>query len=159
MSELRIAGIAKWALIVLLAVVLVIQAAGNRSSSTPFEEMSGAVRQSTDLSPMSEGDNQMLKRLYGIDGTEYDGFLLYYPASSMGAEELLLVHMKDPAQKEAVQTAMETRRAAQMSNFDGYGVEQTAMLENSIIEVKNNYALFVSAQDPAPVQEAFRKAY
>ena len=159
MSELRIAGIAKWALIVLLAVVLVVQAAGNRSSSTDFEEMAGAVRQSTDVSLMTEGDNQMLKRLYGIDGAEYDGVMLYYPSSSMGAEEILLIHMKDPAQKEAVRTAMETRRAAQLSNFDGYGVEQTAMLENSIIDVKNNYALFVSAQDPAPVQEAFRKAY
>lgn len=159
MSELRIAGIAKWALIVLLAVVLIMQAAGNRSSTTPFEEMAGAVRQSTDLSPMTEGDNQMLKRLYGIDGAEFDGVMLYYPASSMGAEEILLIHMKDPAQKEAVQEAMEIRRAAQLSNFDGYGVEQTAMLENSILEVRNNYALFVSAQDPAPVQEAFRKAY
>ena len=159
MSELRIAGIAKWALIVLLAVVLIMQAAGNRSSTTPFEEMAGAVRQSTDLSPMTEGDNQMLKRLYGIDGAEFDGVMLYYPASSMGAEEILLIHMKDPAQKEAVQEAMEIRRAAQLSNFDGYGVEQTAMLENSILEVRNNYALFVSAQDPASVQEAFRKAY
>ena len=159
MSELRIAGIAKWALIILLAVILVMQAAGNRSSSTSFEEMAGAVRQSTDLSPMSEGDNQMLKRLYGIDGAEYDGFMLYYPASSMGAEELLLIRMKDPAQKEAVRKAMETRRDTQLSNFEGYGVEQTAMLENSVIDVKNNYALFVSAQDPAAVQEAFRKAY
>ena len=159
MSELRIAGIAKWALIVLLAVVLIMQAAGNRSSAAGFEEMAEAVRQSADLSLMTEGDNQMLKRLYGIDGAEYDGTMLYYPSSSMGAEEILLVKMKDPSQKEAVRTAMETRRAAQLSNFDGYGVEQTAMLENSILEVKNNYALFVSAQDPAPVQEAFRKTY
>ena len=96
MSELRIAGIAKWALIVLLAVVLVVQAAENRSSSTGFEEMAGAVRQSTDVSLMTEGDNQMLKRLYGIDGAEYDGVMLYYPSSSMGAEEILLIHMKDP---------------------------------------------------------------
>ena len=159
MSELQISRIAKWALIVLLAAVLIIQAAGNRSSSTPFDGMSAAVRQNADLSPMAEGDNQMLKRLYGIDGAEYDGFMLYYPASSMGAEELLLIRMKDPAQKEKVQTAMETRRAAQLSNFDGYGAEQTAMLENSIIDVENNYALFVSAQNAAAIQEAFQKAY
>lgn len=159
MSELRIAGIAKWALIVLLAVLLIMQAAGNRSSGTSFEAMAGAVRESTDLSPMKEGDNQMLKRLYGIDGAEFDGVMLYYPSSSMGADELLLVKMKDPAQKDVLQKAMEARRAAQLSNFDGYGAEQTAMLENSIIEIKNNYALFVSAQDPAAAQEAFRKAY
>ena len=68
MSELQISRIAKWALIVLLAAVLIMQAAGNRASSTPFDGMSAAVRQNADLSPMAEGDNQMLKRLYGLDG-------------------------------------------------------------------------------------------
>jgi len=159
MSELQISRIAKWALIVLLAVVLIMQAAGNRASGTSFDEMAAAVRQNADLSPMSEGDNQMLKRLYGIDGAGYDGFMLYYPSSSMGAEELLLVRLEDPSQQETVKAAMEARRAAQLSNFDGYGAEQTAMLENSVIDVKNNYALFVSAQNAAAVQEAFQKAY
>ena len=159
MAELQISRIAKWALIVLLAVVLIMQAAGNRASSTPFEDMAAVVRQSADLEPMSEGDNQMLKRLYGIDGAEYDGFMLYFPASSMGAEELLLVRLRDASQRDAVKSAMESRRAAQLSNFDGYGAEQTAMLENSVIEVKNNYALFVSAKDPAAVRDAFLKVY
>ena len=159
MAELQISRIAKWALIILLAVVLIIQAAGNRASGTTFQDMAAAVRDNADLTPMSEGDNQMLKRLYGIDGAEYDGFMLYYPASSMGAEELLLVKLEEASQKEIVKAAMESRRAAQLSNFDGYGAEQTAMLENSIIEIKNNYALFVSAQNAAAVQEAFLKAY
>ncbi len=159
MAELQISRIAKWALIVLLAVVLVMQSAGNKASSTSFEDMAAVVRQSADLGPMSEGDNQMLKRLYGIDGAEYDGYMLYFPASSMGAEELLLVRLKDASQREAVKAAMESRRAAQLSNFDGYGAEQTAMLENSVIEVKNNYALFVSAKDPAAVRDAFLKVY
>ena len=101
----------------------------------------------------------MLRRLYGLDRTELDDVMLYYPASSMGAEELLLVKMKDTSQKEAVQAAIETRRETQIGNFDGYGAEQTAMLENSIVEVRGNYALFVSAADPAKVQEAFSKAY
>ena len=159
MSELQISKIAKWALILLLAVVLIMQSAGDRSSSTSFSDMASAVQQSADLSQMSEGDNQMLKRLYGIDGAEYDGVMLYYPASSMGAEELLLVKMRDSAQKDQVQAAMEARRSAQLSNFDGYGADQTAMLENSIIEVKGNYALFVSAVNPAAVQDAFLNTY
>ena len=159
MAELQISRIAKWVLIVLLAVVLIRQTAGNRASGTPFEDMAAAIRQNVDLEPMSEGDNQMLKRLYGLDGADLDGVMLYYPASSMGAEELLLVKLEDPSQQEIVKGAMESRRGEQLSNFDGYGAEQTAMLENSVIEVKNNYALFVSAQDPAKVREAFLKAY
>ena len=159
MLELQMARIAKWALIAALAAVLIFQSAGNRASGTGFDQMAAAVRESADLSPMSEGDNQMLKRLYGIDGAAYDGVMLYYPASSMGAEELLLVKLEDGSQQETVRAAMESRRAAQLSNFDGYGADQTAMLENSVIEVKNNFALFVSAGDPAVVQEAFLKTY
>ena len=159
MSALQLSKIAKWALIFLLAVVLIIQTAGSRSSSTSFADMAASVQGSADLSQMSEGDNQMLKRLYGIDGADYDGVMLYYPASSMGAEELLLIRLRDTSQQEQVQAAMEARRSTQLSNFNGYGADQTAMLENSIIEVRGNYALFVSAENPAAVQEAFGSAY
>ena len=159
MSELRIAGIAKWALIVLLAVVLIMQAAGNRSSTAGFEEMAEAVRQSADLSLMTEGDNQMLKRLYGLDPNEYEGARLYYPNTNMGAEELLLIRLSDSSQKEAISSAIQGRLATQKKSFDGYGADQTAMLENSIVRVRESFALFVSAADPGSVEKVFLENY
>ena len=55
----------------------------------------------------------------------------------------------------------QTKELRDMTNkyVDNMLTKVEELLSNDIIDVKNNYALFVSAQDPAPVQEAFRKAY
>ena len=159
MTDPRFWKIIKWAMIICLVVVIVSGRLNNRISAAGFDTMSQAVTEAADLSKMQEADNQMLKRLYGLDGADFDGILLYYPTSNMGAEELLLVKMKDVSQAEAVQAAIENRLATQKKSFDGYGAEQTAMLEKSIIKVRGNYALFISADDPVRVQAAFDAAY
>ena len=159
MTDPRFWKIAKWILIITLAVVLISGRLANRISSTDFDTMVQAVTEAADLTPMQLADNQMLKRLYGVDGSAFDGVLLYYPTTNMGAEELFLVKMADTSQAQEVQAAMENRLATQKKSFDGYGAEQTAMLEKSIIKVRGNYALFISAEDPGSVRQAFDREY
>ena len=145
----------KYLLVAALAVLLLSQIRGNRTSSTPFEEMQSAVLAAADLTPMQEGENQMLRRIYQMDPESYEGVLLYYPASSMAVEEILLVKMSSTAQQDAVRQMMEDRVQSQIDVFAGYGPEQVAMLERAIIEVRGNYALLVVAEDPDAVRQAF----
>ena len=159
MTDPRFWKITKWLLIIVLAVFLISGRLANRISSTDFDTMVQKVTEAADLTPMQLADNQMLKRLYGLDGASFDGVLLYYPTTNMGAEELFLVRMKDTSQAAEVQAAMESRLATQKKSFDGYGAEQTAMLEKSIIKVRGNYALFISAEDPSKVRQAFDRNY
>ncbi len=159
MTDPRFWKFIKWLLIIVLAVFLISGRLSNRISITDFSTMAKAVTEATDLTPMQEADNQMLKRLYGLDSSLYDGVLLYYPTTNMGAEELLLVKMADTSQAAEVQAAMENRLATQKKSFDGYGAEQTAMLEKSILKVRGNYALFISAEDPVKVRQAFDRNY
>lgn len=159
MTDPRFWKFIKWLLILVLAVILVTGRLSSRISTTDFAAMAQAVTEAADLTPMQEADNQMLKRLYGLDGASFDGVLLYYPTSNMGAEELLLLKMADTSQTDEVRTALENRLATQKKSFDGYGAAQTAMLEKSIIKVRGNYALFVSAEDPESVRQAFDRKY
>ena len=159
MTDPRFWKCIKGLLIVVLAVILISGRLANRISSTDFETMAQAVTEATDLTQMQLADNQMFKRLYGLDGTSFDNVLLYYPTTNMGAEELLLIRMADTSQAAEVQAAMENRLATQKKSFDGYGAEQTAMLEKSIIKVRGNYALFISANDPDSVRQAFDRKY
>ena len=122
----------KWLCVFAMGAFLYFQLNGEKVSETGFAQMSSAVTASADLTKMQKANNQMIKRLYGIDPTSYSGVLLYYPLTNMGAEELMLVQMKDVSQKETVQKALEARQAAQVKSFEGYGVEQTAMLKKSI---------------------------
>ncbi len=145
----------KWLLVAALVVFLFVLLSANRESSAPFSHVKEAVIAAADLTPMAEGDNQSLKRLYGLSASDYENILLYYPTTNMGAEELLLIELSDLSQQQAVTSAIEARLDAQKKSFDGYGVDQYAMLEQAVVEVRGNYILLVVASDPAPIRQAF----
>ena len=96
----------KWLCVFFFFSFLYFQLNGEKVCETGFAQMSSAVTASADLTKMQKANNQMIKRLYGIDPTSYSGVLLYYPLTNMGAEELMLVQMKDVSQKETVQKAL-----------------------------------------------------
>ncbi len=146
-------------LLCVMAVALFSQVAGSRMSRTSFGDMETAVLAAADLTPMSPGDNQMLRRIYAIEPEEYEAITLYYPTSSMSVEELLLVKLADAGQQEEIRNAMETRVASQTASFEGYGPDQVAMLGRSVIEVRGNYALLAVADDPEAIRQAFLSAY
>lgn len=150
--------IVKWILVALIALFLVHSFTGNRISKADFDTVWDAVSADADMSKMQEGSNQMIRRLYGLDPAQFDGIRLYYPKTNMGAEEILLVKMKDTKDQETVQSAMESRKRTQMNNFNSYGTYQYAMLEKSVISIRGNYALFVSADNAAAIDQAFENA-
>lgn len=149
---------AKWILVVILLVFLVSQFSGAKESQTEFDAMRSSITSAADLSIMQEADNQMLRRLYGLDPANYEGYMLYTPTTNMGAEELLVIKLTDVSQQEAVVAAIEARRETQMKSFEGYAQTQYEMVQNAVVEVQGNYILFISAADPAPVRQAFLDA-
>lgn len=159
-KSMRLTGleIVKWILVVLIVVFLVHSFTGNRISKADFDTVWDAVTADADMSKMQEGSNQMIRRLYGLDPARFDGIRLYYPKTNMGAEEILLVRLKDTGDQEMVRSAMESRKKTQMNNFNGYGTYQYAMLEKSIISIRGNYALFVSADKAGEIGQEFENA-
>ncbi|MGN0362032.1 MAG: DUF4358 domain-containing protein [Bilifractor sp.] len=157
-TTLTMLEIVKWALVALIAAFILHSLMGNRISSADFDSVWNAVTSKADTSKMQEGDNQMIRRLYGLDPAQFDEIRLDYPKTNMGAEEILLVRLKKTDDQEMVRTAMESRKKTQMNNFNGYGTYQYAMLEKSQIVIRGNYALFVSAEDSAGVVQAFESA-
>jgi hypothetical protein len=150
--------IGKWLSVLVLLAFLVISLSANHISQAAFSSVQEAVISQADVSNMQQADSQMIRRLYGLDPTDYEDVLLYCPTTNMGAEELLLVKLKDTSQQDTVTAAIEKRVATQMDSFDGYGVDQYDMLEKSVTEVQGNYILLVVAADPAPVRQAFLDA-
>ncbi|MDD5922842.1 MAG: DUF4358 domain-containing protein [Eubacteriales bacterium] len=151
--------ILKWGLVLLCAFVIISGAFTNRTSSTSFQDMRKQVVKAADLTNMKKADDQMIRRLYGFDPDSFDGIVLYYPKSNMNAEELLLVKLKNEDQRDQMEKTISNRVATQKKSFKGYGAKQTAMLEKSIVEVRGNYALYISAKNPEKVKAAFDAAY
>ena len=154
-TKIILLEVLKWLFVAALCVFLYFMLSANRESHAAFSDVQTAVTSAADLTPMAEGDNQTFKRLYGLSASDYENVLLYYPTTNMGAEELLLIQLKDISQQQAVKDAIENRLDTQKKSFDGYGVDQYAMLEKAVVEVQGNYILLVVADDPAPVRKAF----
>lgn len=158
-NTIKLVGLGKWVLALIMIAAIISHGKTDNLSDTSFADMSAQVIAAADLEQMQPADAQMIRRLYGLDGSAFDGIILYYPKTNMGAEELLLVKMKDPSQAEGLRSSIDKRLETQIKSFEGYGAEQTAMLKSSVVEIRGNYALFCSAAKPAPVLDAFSKAY
>ena len=150
---------ARWAAVLLALVYLLILFGGNSTSTAEPADVAAAVTAAVDTTNMLEADNQMIKRLYDLDINSFESCILYYPATNMMAEELLLVKLSDTAQQETVRAAVEARLQTQKTTFEGYGVEQYDLLSNyAVIEVRGNYVLFIVSKDCAAAQQAFLDA-
>lgn len=158
-GKLSFYEIARWTVVLVALVYLFSMFGGNTVSSAKAEDVAAAVTETMDMSKMLEADNQMVKRLYGLDPAAFENCILYYPNTNMMAEELLIVKLSDMSQQESVRAAVEARLATQKNTFEGYGVEQFDLLTNySVIEVKGNYVLFVVGKTCADAHKAFLDA-
>ena len=155
-TKLSFYEIARWAVVLIALVMLVSMFGGNTASSADAEAVAAAVTETIDMTNMLRAENQMVKRLYGLDPAAFESCILYYPTTNMMAEELLIVKLSDMSQQELVRAAAEARLATQKTTFEGYGVEQFDMLTNaSVIEVRGNYVLFVVNSAFAEARKAF----
>ena len=155
-EKLSVYEIARWAAVLVALIYLFSMFGGNTVSSANAEDVAAAVTETIDMTNMVQADNQMVKRLYGLDPASFESCILYYPTTNMMAEELLIVKLTDMSQQEQVRAAAEARLATQKTTFEGYGVEQFDMLtNNSVIEVRGNYVLFVVNAACADARKAF----
>ena len=120
-----------------------------------FSVLRGQAEQAMDTTGMRQADAQLLRRLYGLNGGELAGWALWTSEDNMAVEELLLAECVSEAQAEQVREALEARRNTQIQNFEGYGPEQVRLLEDSIMEVRGVYVLFVVSEQAREVKDAF----
>ena len=153
------ADLIKWVFALLIIILIVMKFAGNRVSKADFKDVKKAVEKTVkDDETMLDGDNVMVKRLYGLDPADYDGVMLKYPSTNMNVNEVFLVKLKDVKQQEQVQEAIERRLATQKNNFENYGTNQYSILKKSVIDVQGNYIMFVVNEKTSPVVKAFENS-
>ncbi|MEF9946130.1 MAG: DUF4358 domain-containing protein [Lachnospiraceae bacterium] len=141
-------------LIVYIGALLVM----NGNSKVPFQTVAKAVEKKADAKTMEKAGARELRKYYGLNAKDYDGTLFYRAKSAMGVEELLLIKVKNPSQAETVEASIERRVEGQKKNFEGYGVEQTKLLNDAVWETKGNYIFLSIAKHAENLQKTFRKS-
>ena len=152
-------AVLRWAAAALALALIISLCAGSGTSSADQAQVAEAVLAELDLTQMQQADNQMVKRLYGLSPSDYEGLTLWYPITNMEAQEVLVIKLADPAQADAIRAAVEKRLETQQKSFDGYGIEQYDLLTNhSILEVQGNFVLFVVNENAEKALAAFLAA-
>lgn len=143
-------------MLILLLFFIVGLMGSDKTSKAEIATVEKAIEKQVPLTGMHSVQNQMLKRLYGLNGNDYEGVVLYISDSNMGAEELLVVKLSDTSQEDAVREAVETRVQNQENSFEGYGVEQYQLLQEHVLDVEGNYVFFMVHKEAAKAQSAFQ---
>lgn len=113
---------------------------------------------SQNLSAMEKGDGKALKRYYGLNINDYQETLIYVPANYMDVSELLVIKVKDPAQLDLVEAAVDTRNAMQQESFGGYGPEQVALLDNYEFKIVGNTLFYCVSPEASTLKDTFIKS-
>lgn len=148
----------KIALAVVLVLFIFFDLSNEPDSSAQIETVAENVVKAAGLQSSKPAEARMVKRFYGLNPKDYEGAILYAPVDNMDAHELFLVKLKDDTQKKTVEDAIEERLDTQLKSFEGYGAEQTALLEKHVLSVKGNYVLYIVGEYAQEAQEAFAES-
>ncbi len=148
--------ICRWAAVAATILMLMSMGSQQTVSDADPDKVLEAVCQCADMTNMQPASNQIVKRLYGIDPSDYEFCALYYPLTNMDVDELLLVKYADSSQADQVQSAVESRLTGQKNAFESYGVGQMELLSNhSFSESRSGYSIFAVNTKSDDVRNAF----
>ncbi len=120
-----------------------------------FGALEAEVEAQLDLTGMRQGDEQLLRRLYGLNAGDLRHWVLYTAQDNMDVEELLLVEAAEEGQIARIRQAVEKRVEVQKHNFEGYGPEQLSLIEKYVLRDSDPYLLFVISEDAEEAKSGF----
>ncbi|MBQ0001785.1 MAG: DUF4358 domain-containing protein, partial [Clostridiales bacterium] len=142
-------------LVIALLVIMVRTQFAEKNSSVSVETMEAKIMAVVDAGNMMEkSTNRMFKKFYGLNAGDYDGVVFYKPVSGMNAEEMVIIRLADNSQAEAAVQAIEQRLASQKNSLEGYGVEQTALLNQPVLQSHGNYVFYIVHEKAADAGNA-----
>lgn len=145
-------------LLVGLLVLLLAGIARESQQNVDFDDLALNVSEQLEPEKMRQGDELLLRRLYGLNGEELEHWILYTARDNMDVEELLLLEVKDEEQIDEAYKAVEKRIEIQKKNFEGYGPEQLQLIEKNVLRAEGIYMLFVISENSEAVKAAFLRS-
>ena len=149
-------SIAAIILIILLIAFIGRDLIGDHAADVDINDLNRVVMQAYDYDAATQSENRFIKRYYGLNPNDYGDMILYGPSDNMDVHEVFLVKLSDKHKVSEVKDAMEERIATQKKSFEGYGTDQTELLNKSKIVVKGNYLLLVVGENASQAADAFK---
>jgi len=147
-------------LVMISILILILPCLGCQSvEQAALSQVEGALVAATqNLNGMKKGDGKALKRYYGLNINDFQEVLIYVPENYMDVSEILIIKVKDSAQLDLVEAAVDTRNAMQQESFGGYGPEQIALLDNYEFKIVGNTLFYCVSPEASTLKDIFVKS-
>lgn len=110
------------------------------------------------LAGIDEMKDKDLRRYFGIEGKECEGYFYYKAESPMAVDEILILKAKNAQDAERFKEAVVKRLDNQLESFEGYGVTQTAQLKKAYAQAEGNYVIYMAGDQAEKWKSAFENA-
>lgn len=150
------AGIARYVVIALILVYIVLLMIFRSGSTRPYAEVEQTLENALDTENIQKAGVQGLKRYYGLNAADYEGVMLYTAVSSLSVEEVLLIKVKEENQVKEVRTAIEERLESRKNDFKGYAPKQAQLIEQAKVAVRGKYIFLAVSPNAEKYSEAFK---
>lgn len=127
-------------------------------SDQKFSKVREEIEQVVETRRLKNAGEQGLKRYYGLNGADYEGVLCYVATTSMSAQELLVIKVKEESQVQEVETAIERRLADRKNDFAGYAPKQVELLEHAEISIRGTYIFLAVSPKASVYRDTFSKS-
>ena len=148
--------IKKLSITVALFITMIMLSSCMKKVDVSIDELENELTNVINKDRMQKGDNKSLRRYFGINANEIEDYILYIPKSNMDVDELLIVKVKDISQIDTIDEIIESRISTQIQNFSGYGVEQTKLLEDYEINIKDKYIFYTVCENAQELEDSYK---
>lgn len=128
-------------------------------SAPDFDKITVAVETAADSETMVLADEATLRKNYGINPRDVDGFIYYAPKSAMDASEILILQAKSEGSLNSWRSIIESRRKTRADMYRNYRPEEALLLEKSELKIQGNYLIFISAHNVNEVKAAVEQSF
>ena len=147
--------VSKAVILIVLIVLMAVVFSGPKESQETFETVLSKTQEGLDLSSMPGQDNQKIREIFGLDPESFSAIAYFKIDDVMQANEYMLVQFNDKSQSKAFEDAVQKRIDEQINLYEGYAPDEVQLLDDAIIDVQANYALYVVDDQAAQIHEQF----
>lgn len=124
-----------------------------------MESIEKSILDVADLTYMVEGDSQKLRKLYYINKSEIEDFILFAPKTNMDANEVLVIKAKSEENVDDLKAKIEERVEKQSNSFQSYRPELKDIIDDNVLEVKGEYLILIISTDSRDIKAAINKNF
>lgn len=135
--------IGELALLGILAVFIIFINAKDNYKDVDVNTIASGISDTAGFGSMDKFGSEDVKKDFGININNYDGFIYYGHETVMQCEKVFILKLKNNSQADSIITTIKNQTKTNKELFQSYAPEQFELLNNSILEHKGNYIIYI----------------